>query len=488
MKFVDRHHELETLDRFYRSGSAGFMVLYGRRRVGKTSLLSNWVKSKQLDADTLFWTATTYGSSMQLRDFSQALMRFDPRFGNDMSDEFSLPSWTSAFEYLVSLASQHTKASPLIIIIDEFTYLVQSDPAIVSLLQKVWDHRLSKCDSLRLIISGSLAGIMERDVLSAKSPLYGRATMLIKLGQLPFGSLLEIFPSWSAAERVAAYGVCGGIPAYLSLFEKAPGFTRGLTDNCLAANSIMLSDAALLLHERLNEPQTFLSILAALASGFHTWTDIARLSGVPEGNLGYYLNTLQMIGIIERRDPVLSPPGSRRGRYHISDPFLRFHFRFLVPYRTSIERGETARIVKVLTEDLRAFIGTYVFEELCREWTSVEADSGKLGFLPEQVGAFWSQHRGQAVQLDVVAASLREKRLFIGEAKWGDEPVSRSILTNLIERSKRMPAVADGWQVEYALFARTGFTAATRQAALDIGARLIELEPMEQAMHRASRQ
>jgi AAA+ ATPase superfamily predicted ATPase len=249
----------------------------------------------------------------------------------------------------------------------------------------------------------------------------------------------------------------------------------------------MLSDAALLVHERLSEPQAYLSILGTLAGGFHAWSDIARLSGVPEGNLGYYLQMLQELEMVERRDPVLAPRGNRRGRYHISDAFLRFHFRFIVPYRSSIERGETARVVKILSEDLRAFIGAYVYEELCREWTLVEADAGRLGFLPEDVGAFWTQYRGKAVQLDVVAASQREKRLFIGEAKWEEEPLSRNILTDLVQRSQRMPQVAEGWRAEYALFSRGGFTDATRQAAKEIGARLIDLPQMDRALFKASR-
>ena len=487
MKFVDRRRELDTLNAFYRRKSAGLLVLYGRRRVGKTSLLSHWIETERLRDNALFWTATTYGSSVQLRDFSQALMRFDPRFGADMPADFSLPTWAAAFEYLASLAAQYTESTPLVVVIDEFTYLAQSDPPIVSTLQKVWDHKLSKLASLRLILSGSLAGIMERDVLSAKSPLYGRATTLIKLRQLPYGALTEIFPTWSPAERVAVYGVCGGVPAYLSLFEEAPNFIHGLADDCLVPSSIMLSDAALLLHERLSEPQMYLSILGTLAGGFHTWSDIARLSGVPEGNLGYYLQTLQALEVVERRDPVLSPRGNRRGRYHISDSFLRFHFRFLVPYRTSIERGETARVVKIMSEDLRAFIGAYVYEELCREWTLAEADAGRLDFLPEEIGAFWTQYRGKAVQLDVVAASRREKRLFIGEAKWGEEPLSRHILADLVERSRRMPQVAEGWRAEYALFSRGGFTDATRQAAKEMGARLVALPQMERALFKASR-
>lgn len=485
MKFVDRRLELKQLEAFYRREKAGLLVLYGRRRVGKTSLLSHWLEQQTTPQQTLFWTATTQGIQYQLRDFSQALMGLDPRLSHAPTPDFTFPTWDAAFGYLADLAALHTPRAPLVVVMDEFTYLVQSDPAIVSLLQRVWDHRLVRVNSLRLILSGSLVGIMEKKVLSGQSPLYGRATSLMRLRPLAFGSLAEIFPTWAPAERVAAYAICGGIPSYLALFAEAPSFTRGLRDHCLTPGSLFFNDAALLLNERLNDPFVYSSVLGAVASGFHAWADIARMASVPEHHLGHYLQTLQALGMVERRDPVLAEAGGRRGRYHVCDPFLRFYYRFLVPHRTALERGDMTRVTQTIHEDLRAFIGAYVFEELCREWVSVEAEQGSLGFLPEQVGAYWHQKR-PAVQLDVVAASRRDKRLFIGEAKWGDKPVAREVLTGLIERSQRMPLVAEGWATQYALFARAGFTDATTVAAKTLGARLVTLEQIERTLTGAA--
>lgn len=483
MKFVDRRRELKQLDDFYQRNQAGLLIVYGRRRVGKTSLLSHWLGQSTLSKPALFWTATTQGIQYQLRDFSQALMSLDPRLSNLPSTDFTFATWDAAFNYLADLATLHS--APLVVVIDEFTYLVQSDPAIVSLLQRAWDHRLSGMSGLRLILSGSLVGIMEKKVLSSQSPLYGRATALMQLRPLAFGAFVEIFPTWAPAERVAAYAVCGGIPSYLALFTESSNFTRGLREHCLRPGSIFLSDAALLLNERLHDPFVYGSILAAIASGFHVWTEIARMAGVPENNLGHYIHTLQALGMVERRDPVLAEAGGRRGRYHVSDPFLRFYYRFLLPHRTAIEREDVARVTQTISEDLRAFIGGYVFEELCREWTQTEASRDKLGFLPEQVGGYWSQKRGHAVQLDVVAASRRDKRLFIGEAKWGDKPVAREVLVNLLERSQHMPQVAEGWLTQYALFARAGFTEATQTLAAEMKVRLVNLDEIELALTTA---
>jgi hypothetical protein len=212
------------------------------------------------------------------------------------------------------------------------------------------------------------------------------------------------------------------------------------------------------------------------------------MAGVSESSLGHYLKVLQELELIERRDPVLARPGGRRGRYHVQDHFLRFYYRFVVPHITAIERGYLTAAVNQISTDLRAFIGTYVFEELCREWVIAAAAASELEFHPEVVGSYWRRHRGAGVQLDVVAANKHEKRLFIGEAKWGTGLVSRKVLTDLVKRSQRMPQVAEGWAVDYALFAREGFSDATREAANEneMRAHLVTLPEMERTVVRAS--
>jgi AAA+ ATPase superfamily predicted ATPase len=483
VKFVNRQRELQALDHFYTFHKSALMILYGRRRVGKTSLLSYWLNQRDIP-NALFWTATTHSAVYQLRDFSQALTRFDPRFTAPPADDFAFRDWEAALSHVAEIAD--LSPTPLVVIVDEFTHLLRSDPALSSVLQIAWDHRLSQLPNLRLVLTGSLVGLMERDVLSGRAPLYGRATSLLRLRPLSFGTLKEIFPDWPPAERVAAYAVCGGVPAYLDLFATSSGFAEGL-GRCLTPGSVMLTDPALLLHDQLHEPYVYESVLAAIANGFHTWSEIAKMAGVAEGSLGFYLKTLQALELVERRDPVLSSPTSRRSRYYVRDPFLRFYYRFIIRHITAIERDDVGQIIRAMSEELRAFIGTYVFEELCREWVYAEADSGALGFSPEAVGSFWTRRRGQAVQLEVVAASPRDKRLFIGEAKWGAGNVERNVLTDLVARSQRMPqTVEPGWRVQYGLFAREGFTDATVRAAKEMGARLVDLSELEDRLTEAA--
>ncbi|MBN1315170.1 MAG: ATP-binding protein [Anaerolineales bacterium] len=483
LKFVDRKREIQALSSFYQAPEAGLMILFGRRRVGKTRLLTYFLETQGVPGG-LYWTATTHGAAYQLRDFSQALFRYDPRFSSPPSPDFSFPDWGVALDQLAQIAAQFTE--PQFIVLDEFTHLIRNDTALTSIFQKAWDHRLAHEPKIKLVLTGSLVGMMEREVISYEAPLYGRATALVRLRPLPYASLLELFADRTPAERVAIYAVTGGVPAYLELFTRARTFVDALHEQCLGSGSIMLTDPALILHEQLREPQTFESILSVIASGFHRWGEIARMAGIAESSLAHYLKILQELELIERRDPVLARPGGRRGLYHVRDHFLRFYYRFIVPHISAIERGYLTVAVDRIYEHLRAFIGTCVFEELCREWVWAAAAVGELEFNPEIVGAFWRQQRGKGVQLDVVAANRRDKRLLIGEAKWGRDQAGRQVLLDLVERSRRMPQVAEGWPVEYVVFAREGFTKAAQETADQLGARLVSLSDIEACLVAAN--
>ena len=480
MKFIDRKVELNALDDFYKAHEAALLVLYGRRRVGKTALLNHWLAQRRI-SHSLFWTATTSGADYQLGEFSRELRRLDPRPAPP-SDDFTFRDWDEALTYWGDVAAQ--SPTPVVWVIDEFTNLLLSNTALASILQRVWDHKLSNVPQLRLVLTGSLMGLMASNALDANAPLYGRATSVFKLRPLAFGCLRELFPRWSPVERVAVYSICGGIPAYLRLFADSPRFPSGL-ETCLKPGSLLLTDTALVLHstDRLREPYNYESILSAISSGFHTWSDIAKIARVPEDSLGFYIKNLQALDLVERRDPVLSrptPSAGHNGRYYIRDHFFRFYYRFIQRHLAAIELGDLKQVLTTLQEDLRAFIGAYVFEELCREWVWAEGERA-LGFLPEKVGSHWSQRKGQSIQLDVVAVSPRRKQLFIGEAKWGAGKVHRDVWTDLLARSQKViPQYLDeGWTVRYGLFARDGFTDAVEQAAQVSEGVLVDLPQLE---------
>ena len=481
MDFVGRQRELETLQTIYQSPKAELLILYGRRRIGKTRLITYFLEQQQ-DTPTFYWVATTHNEAYQLRDFSQAIMHYDPRLNGPPTADFTFANWENALHHLADVVTLNDRIH--LVVMDEFTYLLRNEPAISSVFQKMWDHRLSQIPQLKLILTGSLIGMMAREVFSYQAPLYGRATSQIRLRPLPYSALLDLFPERRADERVAIYGVTGGVPAYLSFFTRANDFVTTLRDYCLVPGSMMMSDPAVILYEQLQEPQTYQSVLWAVASGFHQWSDIAKMSGLAETALGHYLKVLQELEFIERREPVLAGPKSKNGRYYVRDHFLRFYYRFVMPHIGSIERGYQEVAANKIYAELRPFLGEHVFEELCREWVWAAAMAEQLEFVPELVGSYWRTHRGKKVQLDVVAAAPRQKRLLIGEAKWGRQKVGRHLLTDLIKRSQRMPQVAAGWQTQYALFAREGFTPALQQEAEATNTRLVSLRPDLEEMLR----
>lgn len=476
MDFIDRKHELDALDAFHKRKQAGMLLLYGRRRVGKTLLLDHWLAARKIN-NAIFWTASTYSLPIQLRQLSQSLIQHSAKFASVLGEGYAFSSWEAVFEFMAQLASELSE--PLVVILDEFTNVIKNEKAITSELQKVWDHKLSKIANLRLILTGSLVAIMEQEVVSAQSPLYGRSTAHIHLRPLPFGTLRQIFPDWTTEERVAAYAVCGGIPAYLGLIREGRTFVEGLRDYCLTGGSIMLTDSILLLGEQLRDANTYQSILAAIASGTHTWGEIAKMAGVTETGLGSYLETLQNLEYINEQRPVLSEARGRKKRYFLSDHFLRFYYRFIVPHTTTIMRGRTHLMIDKLKADLRSFIGLYVFEDICRDWVALKADEGQLGFKPTEIGSYWISNKGEGFQLDVVAANRSSKRLFIGECKWGEGDIKNFILTDLVARSQKMPQVAHGWQTDYALFGREGFTQATQTTAKELKIKLVTAAQIE---------
>ena len=266
MKFVGRKRELRTLEKLLQSPEAGLLILYGRRRVGKTWLVTHFLE-QHTNTPSFYWMATTHHEAYQLRDFSQAVLRHDPRLTAPPTADFTFASWEDALHHLADVVALDTQSH--LLVLDEFTYLLRNEPAISSVFQKVWDHRYSKIPQLKLVLTGSLIGMMARQVISYQAPLYGRATSQMRLRPLPYAALLELFPERSAIERVTIYGVTGGIPAYLELFTHADNFTTALQEHGLDSGSVLLSDPPVILYEQLQNAETYESVLSAIASGFH---------------------------------------------------------------------------------------------------------------------------------------------------------------------------------------------------------------------------
>ena len=418
-RFVDRQRELRELDALLEREDAQFVIVYGRRRVGKTTLLLHWVQ--QSKRPYIYWVARRETADASRQGLARALWRWAyPDAEGPEPPRFD--SWALLFEQMARMLNDQ----PLILIWDEFTYAVESDPSLPSHLQAAWDH-LFKDNPLILVLAGSHIGMMV-DLLIYQAPLYGRTTGQFPVEPLPYAALEDFFPHYPAAERVAVYTVLGGVPAYLERFDAQQSLSANIRQHLFQRLGMFRSEPSVLISDLVRETRNYEATLRAIATGHHTPAEIARAVGVASSNLAPYLRRLRELGLIERRVPVVIPLDQRRtttrSRYYLRDPYLRFYFRFIEPNLEMIEMGLTDLLWERIGEQFRAFVGMTAFEELCREWTLTKARAGALPFMPELVGSHWSPD----AQIDVVAINWRERAILLGECKWGVKAVGRSIM------------------------------------------------------------
>ena len=481
-RFLDRHHELALLNDLWNSKNAEFLILYGRRRVGKTALLAEWIQ--RTSQRSLYWVASPTSSALQLRSFSQAIYNFaNP--SSAAPDTFTYATWEQAFQQIANLADKERLA----LFVDEFTYLLEVDPGIAGQLQNLWDHLLSK-RNLFLCLSGSHLGMMKREFLSYQAPLYGRASARLHLEPFSFGSTRHFFPKYSAVDQVAIYAIFGGVPAYWERVDPSKSVSQNIKSQLLTPNNLLQAEPRLLLQDFVSEPHNYIAILNAIANGAHTVKEIVSGAGLPTGHVAKNLSVLTETGFVERRIPVTESEPSRAGRYHITDPYLRFYFRFLASRQDQLALGIQDQALAEISRHMIDFIGKYTWEELCREWTLRAGAAGSLPYLPDRVGSAWNA----TAQVDVVGINAMEKTLILGECKWTTTPNDRKAISELIEQKAAKIIPARGkWKVIFLGFSRSGWTSGARAYQTQInqqpvagpnwvstGLRLLELNQVDQ--------
>jgi AAA+ ATPase superfamily predicted ATPase len=470
--FINRTTELSFLTSVLERehpGPGQFVMLYGRRRVGKTALLRHWVE--QSGVPFTYWVAEKDPAPLQRRKFFGALLA-------SLGTELPVPAFESWADLWRSVA-QLTANRRHLIILDELPYAAESDPAMLSALQHAWDQRFQSSQAV-IVICGSHVRSMEL-LLGRQSPLFGRMTGQWYLQPLSFGALRQFLSTWSPEEQVAAYAIVGGVPAYLAWLNPRHGLTTNIKHVMLAPGSLVLAEATFLLQDEVREPRPYLAVLQAIGNGNHTLKEIANASMISTAHLSFYVAQLQELCLVERRLPATLTPAeqrrSRMGRYHLSDPFLRFYFRFLAPAAaggTLSYRPE--RVLPGIQSGLRAFVGMTAWEELARQWVDAPQRAPALGCTPQVIGSHWSRH----VQVDVVAADWQTHTLVLGECKWTGDAVDRTVVRELIETKtplvlNDMKAAASDWTIRHAIFARAGATEAAQQELAAHGGLLIDL-------------
>jgi AAA+ ATPase superfamily predicted ATPase len=448
--FVNRVSELELLEKRYRSGKAEFFVLYGRRRVGKTELLAHFCEGKR----SIFFVSDL-GSEISLRTALSGAVNAVLFGSTPLNAVYS--TWEDLFQALARAA----QTERLVVVLDEFPYLVTAHPPLATVLQRIWDQTL-KNSQIMLILCGSYIGMMEETVLGYQAPLYGRRTGQYLLEPLQFKDARLFYPAFTPENQVRAYAVYGGTPAYLHTIEAGLSLSDNILNGILSRGSFLYDEVRFILQQELREPRNYFAILQAIAGGKTRLNEIKQATGI-EGATSY-LDTLQQLHLVERLVPVTEsqPQKSRRGIYRLKDHYLRFWFRYVHPNRSQLERGGAAIVLEQQVLPEIDHFSALTFEEVCQQFLWQLGLSGKLPFAPSQIGNWWNANE----EIDLVV--LGEKNAILVECKWSSKPVGSDILAELARKAGLIQAELEGCEIGYGLCSRSGFTA---QLIKDVGQR-----------------
>ncbi len=461
--FFGREQELSELNRLYDQGGFQMIVLYGRRRVGKTTLALEFARDKP----SLVFTAKVQNDALNLADFSRALYS---KFGLPVSTG-SFSSWDAAFEFFAKMAGD----KKVVFVFDEFPYAASKNSALVSTLQIAID-RTFKNTNIFLILTGSNQGFMEEKVLGAmpaaegesglgeKNPLFGRRTAQIRLA--PFGYLdaAKMLPGKTPIELATYYACFGGTPYYLSLIDQHASFEENVTRLFFRKEGLLYEEPMMLLRQELREPATYNSILGAIAAGANTPTAISDKTGIERTSVAKYLNTLVSLRLVEKVVPFgESLKTTRKGIYKITEPCYSYWYGFVEPAIAEIEQnaGELVAADVLEPEILSTHVGHW-FEAICKEWLIAQAKKGELPVRPTRFGSWWGANpeTRQQDDIDVVAANPRHKELLLGECKWRESFNETKAIEKLHSRASIFKGYDD---ICLALFTKYGMGEATKE-------------------------
>jgi hypothetical protein len=439
--FVGRKNELKYLNKKYKSDKSEMVVLYGRRRIGKTELIREFLKDK----DFVFYAASEVDDYDQLKRFSRVIR---DKLGLE-NIKMSFDSWDDLFKSIKKIKT----SKKLVVAIDEFPYMVNGNKSIPSLLQNLWDHEIKDLNIL-FIFTGSSVGIMLDDILGSNNPLYGRISGSYKLDELPIQDLKSFFPDYSNEDIITTYSILGGVPQYLLCFDPELSVEDNIKENILQKGAYLYDEVQMLMKQELREATTYFTILEAIAMGNTKLNQIYQMTQIEKTKITTYLGRLIQLDIIEREHPVTEKLKKKvnvqSGLYQLKNNYFRFYFRYLFPSNSLLElKAVDAVYNNVIKEDLNIHV-SQVFEKVCVEYVMQKNILGELPVFAMNCGRWWHKQE----EIDIVAFDGKNQYVF-GECKWRNEKVSIKILEQLqakISRNFKNIEI-----VKIFLFSKSGF-------------------------------
>ena len=447
--FIGREAELKKLNQRYSRKGLEFAVIYGRRRVGKTSLINEFVKDKK----TIFFPALRAGAKENLESLSKVIHLFDH------PDAVEAPAFSS-FDAALAEITRIAEKQRVIFVIDEFPYLAEAVPSIPSRLQHLLDHEW-KQSGMFLILCGSSMSFMEKEVLSRNSPLFGRRTVQFKLQPMTYLTAAGLLPEASPEENAVIFGITGGIAHYVNKLEYEGSIRESLIDHFFDSSAYLFEEPENLLKQELREPAVYNSIISVVAAGNTKLSDIASKAGMEQAACLKYMRVLLELGIVQKTEPVIDK-SARKKEYRICDLFFRFWYRFVPRNMMAITTGTIDR-------QYDAAVGSYLseymgltFEIICRQYLMYYAQN--LPFVINEIGEWWGSHPElkKEIQVDIVAVGAQEnnvqggRKLLLGSCKYKNEKTDIQELELLREYASVFTKSED--QCFYWLFSKSGFT------------------------------
>lgn len=476
--FIGRKQELQFLEKQYSGTGGKLVVLYGRRRVGKTETLHEFCKGKP----HVFYSCREISDKLQLRSFSEKMLR-QKIPAADYIREFA--DWESALKSVLQLPYGDQKK---LLIIDEFPYMCKGNDSIPSILQTLWDECL-KDENVMLVLCGSAMSFIEKELLSEKNPLYGRATGIYKMDAMGFYDAAQFFPTYSHRDQIMAYAVLGGIPHYLRQFDPVLSLEENIKQNILTKGCVLYSEVEFLLRQELRETTLYNSIIEAVALGCTKLNDISVKSLVDDtSKTSVYLKNLMELEIIKREfsvnDGIKERANVSRGLYRLTDNFFRFWYAFVFTNISELESGDVDGVFNYSVKPALHEFASLTFEDVCREYVRELQKSGKLPFRYKTMGRWWGKTTVrrkdsteiQETEIDLLAVSSKSNQYLVGECKFKGRPLSYADYLDTAAMLMPQQEKADFY---YYLFSESGFDERlTEEASHNDRLRLVALEDL----------
>ena len=457
--FIGREAELRFLNDKYKEKPGQLIVLYGRRRVGKTETLREFCKGKS----HIFFSCTQTTDRVQLSKFSRLLLKEDIP-AKQYITEFA--DWEKALHAIADLPYGNEKK---LVVIDEFPYMCKGNSSIPSILQNLWDSEF-KDSNVMLVLCGSAMSFIEKELLAEKNPLYGRATGIYKMKGMGFYDAVKFFPDYSERDKIIAYSILGGIPHYLKQWDPKLSVEENIKRNILTKGCVLYSEVEFLLHQELRETPIYNSIIEAVALGNTKLNDISQKSLVEDtSKTSVYLKNLIELGIVEREFSVDAgtkvKANTNRGTYRLTDNFFRFWYAFGFANISQLEDGDVAGVYQYSVEPVLHEYASFAFEDVCREFVKELQKKNALPFRYAKMGRWIGKTtvrdahnetglRLAETEIDLLGIDPRAKEYLVGECKFKERPFSYS---EYLDTVAKLTPLKQSARFYYALFSESGF-------------------------------